>query len=477
MASTTEEQKEDDRAHRDLVSYAKSLTADLYELLDLPSPFTQPSTSPPPSSDNGPSDAQLNRAWRRAALKYHPDKNRGDEKAAADKLDEARRAWQVLKDPEARAAYEGKRRAETERRQREQALEGRRRGLAEALRRGEEAAATPGSGAKRGFGDVGSPAGDEKAAKLRRLEEEGRRRRMEFVERARQRREDAAEAQIGGAGEGRDTPLKTKEEASVPELDRTVKVRWPRESAVGDAITSDTLRGLFKRFGAVESAAMLKDKKARPSVGSPLAASVGPATPGEKEKKARRQVMASGVVMFESIVAAHAAVHDALLVAQKEGAAAEPEWAILDSVGWAGGQAPDLGFASSTSSRPSSSNGRSEKQKERDNAHADADEDPFVEASGSKPSAASTPHRPFPGLSTNGQGSAAAATPPKTSFTPNGKGPSFSFGGAKKLGDQISGSPTLPGAPSNYEITMMRLKEAERKRLEAQIREEEAQVG
>lgn len=469
MAPTSEEQKEDERAQRDLVSYAKTLTADIYLLLDLPSPFTSSDPAVIP-----PTDAELGKAWRRAALKYHPDKNRGDEEAAADRLDEARRAWEVLKDPEARAAYEGKRRAETERRQREQALEGRRRGLAEALRQREEAASTPG-GTKRGYGDFSgstgaTPAG-EKEAKLRRLEEEGRRRRMEFQEAARKRREETTQSTAkteeinmdDRPASGGFTETTKKEATQVPELDRTIKVRWPRGSPLGNAMTSDTLRRLFTRFGAVESAAMLKDKKTRPSMGSPL---FSPSMENETQKRSKRQVMASAVVMFESIVAAHAAVHDALLMSTKlsdHEKAAEPEWALLDFVGWAGGAAPDLGF--DTLRRSPSMNADSMK----------SSEDPFIDAESARHQSSSTTTftapRPFPGMSTS---TANSSTPAKTGFTPGGKGPTFSFG--TKSQAAANGSPKAAGTPSNYEATMMRLKEAERKKLEAQIREDDARA-
>src|SRR5471030_1584905 len=51
------------------------------------------------------SDADLKSAYRRLALKYHPDRNPGDD-AAEEKFKECSEAYQVLSDAEKRAAYD-----------------------------------------------------------------------------------------------------------------------------------------------------------------------------------------------------------------------------------------------------------------------------------------------------------------------------------------------------------------------------------
>jgi DnaJ-class molecular chaperone len=51
------------------------------------------------------SDAEIKKAYRRAALKYHPDRNPGDTKAA-ERFRESAAAYEVLSDPEKRKLYD-----------------------------------------------------------------------------------------------------------------------------------------------------------------------------------------------------------------------------------------------------------------------------------------------------------------------------------------------------------------------------------
>lgn len=53
----------------------------------------------------GATDAELKKAYRRLAMKYHPDRNPDDE-AATDKFKEAKEAFEILKNKEKRAAYD-----------------------------------------------------------------------------------------------------------------------------------------------------------------------------------------------------------------------------------------------------------------------------------------------------------------------------------------------------------------------------------
>ncbi|MBD3334391.1 MAG: DnaJ domain-containing protein, partial [Candidatus Eisenbacteria bacterium] len=48
---------------------------------------------------------EIKKAYRKQALKYHPDRNPGD-KTAEEKFKEATEAYEVLRDPEKRKVYE-----------------------------------------------------------------------------------------------------------------------------------------------------------------------------------------------------------------------------------------------------------------------------------------------------------------------------------------------------------------------------------
>jgi molecular chaperone DnaJ len=50
------------------------------------------------------SDSEIKSSYRKLAMKYHPDRNPGDKKAE-DKFKEVSEAYEVLKDPQKKAAY------------------------------------------------------------------------------------------------------------------------------------------------------------------------------------------------------------------------------------------------------------------------------------------------------------------------------------------------------------------------------------
>jgi len=50
---------------------------------------------------------EIKKAYRKLAMKHHPDRNQGDEaKKAEEKFKEAKEAYEMLTDPQKRAAYD-----------------------------------------------------------------------------------------------------------------------------------------------------------------------------------------------------------------------------------------------------------------------------------------------------------------------------------------------------------------------------------
>lgn len=360
-------------------------------------------------------EAEVKRAYRKTSLVYHPDKN-PDNATAADTFIRLGFARDILLDAKLKAIYDGARLKRKEKALREELLDGRRKKMKEELEKREREGAAAMAGAKRKRAEEMDEV-ERREAEIARLAEDGKRRRREAQEKL-QRERERAEAEAAGVDESRQETTETgaaaqnwKPAQGVSEIDRTIKVRFTR-SDTDDTANWDksTLTTMFSKYGPVESVIMGKDKKIRLS--------------GEKHRK----VVAMVFIVYTRLHHAHAAVMDA-----------KTDFPLLESVGWAGKEpeiiSPVVGnFGASTSSNGVDHN-------KETNGH---------------PSAPSTPHKPSfrssfsASIGSRGVGGGGASVPGT---------PSFSFS---------------PKTPHLEDITMMRLKQAEKKRLEEQIRRQEA---
>ncbi|MCJ1478820.1 hypothetical protein MMC13_007504 [Lambiella insularis] len=375
----------------DLKTYATS-TIDFYTLLSLPVTFSQ---------------HELDRAWRRTALKYHPDKV-GADLVAAEKFHLAQIGYDILSDPTVKTLYDNARNAREQKERARKMFEGERKRMREDLESREE------RGTKRAREE------EDFEKELHRLAEDGRRRRREReAGRRREMMEEQAAANDGYGTTATTTThppvLQHPHATTVAELDRSIKVRWCPVPSFD--LDKDRLTSLFSRFGKVESAFLMKSKTRR----------VGPS----REKKE----VATGVIVFTSVVSAHTAVMDA----QKQ---TGPEWSCIEGVSWASDKEPAF-LAEMKAASPSPSPRTPAKKVDATLSNGGSPESTKVDGGVRRvPSFASF--------------SPAALSTPK----------------ALPLG-------SAGGSPSLEEFTMIRLREAEKRRLEAEIvrRDEEAGVS
>lgn len=278
-----------------LLEKARAMKEDLYALLSVPSSS---------SAD------QIKRAYRRTALKYHPDKN-ADDPVAVSKFHTLTDALAILTDDDARKTYDSLRAAEQKRREAIEAMDSQRRQMVDHLERREREYQEERAG-KRKL--------DEKLERMavdgrRRLEEMRQRRRREAAaaeEEERQRRRE--QEQERGVKEGPapatapiPTPAPATEAATKisdpaapsggapDEVGRSVRVRWALEGA-GSTVTRDAVEAAFSKYGKIEIVVM-------------------PDRTGKKARKARlrpgwkhRKPVAEAFVVFRSVEGADRAV-------------------------------------------------------------------------------------------------------------------------------------------------------------------------
>ena len=389
----------------DLKKYATSDT-DIYTLLGITFETSQ---------------KDIDRAWRRTALKYHPDKV-GNDPVAKEKFHLAQIGYDLLSDPTSKAIYDNARNARLQRKRQNELFEGRRRDMKNDLEARERGVKRPRD----------EDQGDEEKLEreIRRLAEDGKRRRKEREEALRrdmQKEEETSDGTAQTPGSTSPNPsAATKMPSGVSDIDRTVKVRWPVEGE-GGSITADHIKALFSRFGPIESADLLSPKMLRL---------------GKKQKK---QLAVVCMIQYKSVVGAHAAVED---FQKQEG----PEWKIFDSVFWAANKAPEFltqqSNKGSTDSVPSTptANGRMRSSfgfSGIDSQSSTPTASPQVDSDGLRKKPSFTSFSP------------AAFSTPKGS--PFGKG----------LG---------ANSPSLEELTMIRLKNAEKKRLAAELERQDREA-
>ncbi|KAF2767633.1 DnaJ-domain-containing protein [Teratosphaeria nubilosa] len=364
-------------ADGDLKAHALNSSQDFYELLGV---------------SESASEHDIRRAWRKSALKYHPDKVGPSNTEALEKFHVLQLAQDVLCEPGVRELYDHARRARAEKQQRQAVYEGRRKWMKDDLERRESGALKR----KRDHLD----AEEQLERELSRLAEDGKRRRKEREEQL--RKAALAHEEDGKHDDAQQDGTANAPSNGTPELDRSVTLRF-RKDASTEHLDRHRITSLFDRFGPIEEA-ILRDKKIK--------------IEGEKH----RIPYVTAVLVFKSIVGAHAAISDFDNLAKHDPAT----WSMFEHVGWASGKEPEY----VPKARPRT---------------PVKDRTAIFEASAAGPS---TPQVDGHGLK---------------------RVPSFaSFRGTP------GGTPKGPNTPAGDEIMMMRLKNAEKRRLEEKIRREEA---
>lgn len=322
------------------------------------------------------SESELRSAYRKTALKYHPDKV-GANAEALEKFHLLQIAWDVLSDASVKELYDNARRARVEKAQRTSAYDDRRKAMIDELE------AREAGHLKRKRGELDE---EEKFQReLARLAADGKRRREERTEKLRREAQELEEEERKREEEPPVTPAAAK--APMEEKDRSITLRFRRDDSTAH-LDREKVEELFSRFGKIDYT-LLRDKKRK------------------VDGESHRVLYCTGMIVFASIVGAHAAVSDFEKLHKQD-----ERYALIEEVGWSGGKEPEA-----------------------------------------------VPKAPSRSLPT---------TAPST---PAGKVPSFgSFKGTPK-------SNSAAASPSLDEFTMMRLKNAEKRRLEEKIRREEAEAA
>ena len=393
----------------DLKNYATSDT-DFYELLGI-------------TFENSQKD--LDRAWRKTALKYHPDKV-GNDSIAKDRFHLAQIGYDLLSDPTTKALYDNTRTARLQRKRQNELFEGKRRQMKDDLEARER-------GVKRARTEEED--NEEKLEReLRRLAEDGKRRRKQREEAL--RKDVQKEPEVGESNAGRSPAsegvnsnnVNLNGQTGVSEIDRTVKVRWVRDGP-GELIGHYQIMKLFSTFGKIETAHLLNPKMLRM---------------GKKHKK---QLASICMIQYASVVGAHAAVED---FHKQKG----PEWEVFDSVNWAANREPEF------------INGYQSGGSEAGSAPSTPVRNGIRASTSASLDMNSNPSTPMSQI--KGGGDSLRKMP---SFS------SFSSAASNTLKASPFGKSLGVNSPSLEEMTMIRLKNAEKKRLADEIRRQDEEAA
>lgn len=265
----------------DLKSYAMS-DIDFYSLLGITLETSQ---------------KDIDRAWRKTALKYHPDKV-GNDPVAKEKFHQAQIGYDLLSDPVIKALYDSARYARLQSERRYAKFVGDKKKLVDDLLAKE--------------GGVKRERDEELKSNVERLGEDGKKRRMKKEDALREDRQQKAE-QAGFTEKASQQNI----QSSVSDMDKTVSVQWPLEGQPGEtsSVGQEQIMRLFSRFGKIESADLLQRLV--------------------RNKKNKKQRLATCSVQYASVVGAHTAVEN---FPKQQG----PEWERFDNVFWAKNKEPDF---------------------------------------------------------------------------------------------------------------------------------------
>lgn len=438
-------------AQDDLKGHALS-TTDFYDLLSLPATVA-------------PGDIKsLERAWRKTALKYHPDKVGPNDEVAKEKFHLANIGFEVLRDPTLRELYDRTRAARLQK-ERQRAL------LAEGKRKAREDLEAREAGAKRsadvafgrsGHASTGSTDDETQLEReIRRLAADGRRRREERMEELRREEREREETEKRRAREAEQeknqdgsmagvyppTPDSASLIASVK--DRTVKARFSHHRTTRD-LDRPKAEALFSEaFGPVELA--LVDHRQGDETDK-VANSTGTGH-SDQDRGSKLKSKHGGItVVFASLLGAHAAVNkweclrDAALRGDSN---ADPTWQHFKSVKWKGGKEPAAVQA-------------------------------WVQSGGTASTSASTRTRDLDQTSNRSANphsrQSTATTDASTLDLLKGTKPSFGFSAKSAAAPATDARAVLHspfavqanGSPSLEELTLMRLRHAEKRRVEVE---------